>query len=323
MDLKDIHSFFVGGSPVTLRRQPILRQRLAQGAAERHINMNGDIMTGQMYVQAFIQRNPCSDIPVLLWHGGGMTGVNWETTPDGRPGWLQGLLNDGWNVYVCDAVERGRAGWSPYPEVWSQPPLFRTKNEAWQMFRIGPTDGYHTDSLRRRAFPGSRFPVADFDYFACQWVPRWSGHETLTTAAYEALLDITGPAIVIGHSQGGGFALRLAMQRPEDVLAVVALEPSGAPDDPLIPRRYPPHLVLWGDHFSEHAIWRDYRGTVEKHCSQLRQAGVRVNERDLPALDIHGNSHFLMLDNNSDMLLAGVTTWLRSRLSLPGRGTDG
>ncbi len=72
----------------------------------------------------------------------------------------------------------------------------------------------------------------------------------------------------------------------------------------------------WGDHFSEHAIWRDYRRTVEQHCAQLRLRGTRVDERDLPVLDMHGNSHFLMLDNNSDLLLAGVTTWLRSRLFL-------
>lgn len=312
MNLKEIRSFFVGGTNITLQQQPVLRQRLAQGGEARDIDMNGDIMSGQMYVQAFIQNTPCSEIPVLLWHGGGMTGVNWETTPDGRPGWLQGLLQEGWNVYICDAVERGRAGWSPFPEVWTDPPLFRTKNEAWQMFRIGPADGYHHDPALRTVFRDSRFPVTAFDYFACQWVPRWSGHEAITSAAYEALLDLTGPCIVIGHSQGGGFALQMAAQRPQDILAVVALEPSGIPASSLPDGSNPAHLVLWGDHISEHPVWKKYRNTVNGYIRQLSSAGVRVDEIDLPATNIYGNSHFLMLDDNADILLDKITTWLRN-----------
>ncbi|MGG4625775.1 alpha/beta fold hydrolase [Serratia odorifera] len=313
MDLKEIRSFFVGGNDIRLRNQPRRRQRLAQGAAEREIDMNGDIVSGQMYVQAFIQNHPCSSIPILLWHGGGMTGANWESTPDGRPGWLQWLLQQGWNLYLCDAVERGRSGWSPVPEVWPQPPLFRTKNEAWQMFRIGPSDGYHQDPQQRQAFGDSRFPLHVFDYFACQWVPRWSGHEAITLSAYHALLDsIGGPCIIIGHSQGGGFALQMAVQRPQSVLAVVALEPSGAPQCADLNHAIPPHLVLWGDHFDQHAVWQDYRSTVANHLAKLRRRGIRVDEIDLPQRGIHGNSHFLMLDNNAQQLLTEVTTWLHT-----------
>jgi len=34
------------------------------------------------------------------------TGVTWETTPDGREGWLNYFLRKGWAVYNSDAVER-------------------------------------------------------------------------------------------------------------------------------------------------------------------------------------------------------------------------
>ena len=30
--------------------------------------------------------------PIVLLHGGGMTGAMWEQTPDGRPGWMQHFL---------------------------------------------------------------------------------------------------------------------------------------------------------------------------------------------------------------------------------------
>lgn len=45
--------------------------------------------------------------PLLLWHGGGMTGKSYETTPDGRPGWLSYFIRSGWKTYLSDAVERG------------------------------------------------------------------------------------------------------------------------------------------------------------------------------------------------------------------------
>ena len=36
-----------------------------------------------MYVQYVRLAEPRSPVPLLMWHDGGMTGVNWETTPDG------------------------------------------------------------------------------------------------------------------------------------------------------------------------------------------------------------------------------------------------
>ena len=47
-----------------------------------------------------------------MWHGGGLTGVTYETKPDGKPGWLNYFLRKGWDTYVSDAMERGRSGWT-------------------------------------------------------------------------------------------------------------------------------------------------------------------------------------------------------------------
>jgi hypothetical protein len=33
-----------------------------------------------------------------MWHGGGLTGVTYETTPDGRDGWLNMFIRKGWDV---------------------------------------------------------------------------------------------------------------------------------------------------------------------------------------------------------------------------------
>ena len=55
------------------------------------------------------------------------------------------FLNRGYDVYVSDAVERGRASWARYPEFFKSEPLFRSKKEAWELFRFGPTGSYEHD----------------------------------------------------------------------------------------------------------------------------------------------------------------------------------
>lgn len=306
--LRAIESFFISGRDVALQGLPVMQRRMAQGATPRTVDPNGTCVTGQMYVQAFRQQAPRHPLPVLLWHGGGMTGACWETTPDGRPGWLTWFLRHGFDVLVSDAVERGRAGWSRWPEIYADAPIFRTKNEAWETFRFGPEGGWHDDPARRGTHAPLLFPVAAMDALACQFVPRWADHEAITMDAYAALLDHVGPCIVVAHSQGGGFALQAAQIRPEIVRAVVALEPSGAPAPTAT--LLPPHLILWGDRVRAHAEWSRYRDVVDAYARSIAAGGTIVRTIDLPEEGVIGNSHMLMMDENSDALAARVTAWL-------------
>ena len=310
--LREIRSFFVGGSIRSLQGLPIEQRRLAHNGQARSVDPNGDYVSGQMYVQAYLQARPTRRVPLLLWHGGGMTGANWETTPDGRPGWLAFFLRAGFDVYVSDAVERGRSGWSRWPEIYADAPLHRTLDEGWDMFRIGPCDGYASTAVARRALAGQQFPVDGFDTFAAQWVPRWANHEAMTLAAYDALLQQVGPCIVLGHSQGGGFALEAVRRRPQQVAAVVAVEPSGAPQTSPVEdmAALPPHLYVWGDHIAGHPVWLRYRANVDAHAAALKAAGARADVCDLPREGICGNSHFPMMDRNSDAVATRVLRWL-------------
>lgn len=309
--LRSIDSFHVNGEVRTLSGLPVEQRVLAQGAAARPVDPNGDHMTGQMYCQAYRLAEPRHALPVLLWHGGGMTGTNWETTPDGRPGWLWRFLQAGYDVIVSDAVERGRSSWSCYPEIYASAPIFRTLDEAWDMFRLGPANGYATDSGKRVAFPEQQFPLDYFDQFAKQWVPRWAGHEAITSAAYDALIERVGPCVVVGHSQGGGFAMLAAQRQPALVRAVVALEPSGAPAfDTSVTEPRPPHLTVWGDTIRSHPVWQRYHATVEAYGAALEASGATADVLDLPQQNIHGNSHFLMMDRNADTIFQKVEAWL-------------
>jgi hypothetical protein len=64
------------------------RERISTPGVPVHfIDPNGEIMVAQMYVQYVRLARPRAAAPLMMWHGGGMTGANWETTPDRRAGW--------------------------------------------------------------------------------------------------------------------------------------------------------------------------------------------------------------------------------------------
>src|SRR5207245_112927 len=140
-------------------------------------------------------------VPLLMWHGGGLTGVTYETRPDGREGWLTYFVRQGWDVYNSDAVERGRAGWAMYPDIFKSEPVFLTKANPFERFRIGQGAGsYSPDPAKQRVLPGSQFPVAAYDNFVKQNVPRWTTTDDAILRAYVAEIDKVCPCAILFHS---------------------------------------------------------------------------------------------------------------------------
>ena len=203
----DIGSFHVGGRAVSLSGLPTKDVVFTAGSAPVKVDPNGDFEVEQMYVQYVKLAQPKAKYPLLLWHGGGLTGVTWETKPDGKPGWQAFFLRAGHDVYVSDAVERGRASWARYPEIFTSEPLFRTKKQAWEDFRIGAVGSYKVNPAERVALPGQLFPVESFDQFIKQGVPRWSTTDAQIQAAYNQLVQKVVP--VRDHRAQPGRQLRL------------------------------------------------------------------------------------------------------------------
>ncbi|TDR88156.1 alpha/beta fold hydrolase [Enterovirga rhinocerotis] len=311
----EIGSFHVGGGVLTLEGLPLRERISTPGGPVHHVDPNGEIFAGQMYVQFVRLAQPRSPLPLLMWHGGGMTGVNWETTPDGRPGWQMYFLRAGFHTYVSDAVERGRSSFAPFPQVYDDAPFFRTAREAWEeTFRFGPPGSWNADPALRRPYPDLRFPAAHIEKFMAQFVPRWDGNDARTQSAYDSLIQkMDGGTIILTHSQGGNFGLTAALHAPDRVKAVISLEPSGAPDPSTSDARLVadvPHLFIWGDYLDRHEFWRRSRPAAERWRDALRLAGCEVEWIDLPARGITGNSHALMADDNSDAIAGLVLEWL-------------
>lgn len=309
LHVNSVGSFHIGGYAVTLTGLPERTMALTKGGPERMFSANGEYETGQMYARYVRLAEPKARWPLLFWHGGGMTGATWETKPDGDPGWESWFLHAGHDVFVSDAVERGRASWSRFPEIYPDAPHFRSKRECWDLFRFGPPESYPT----RQSFPDTLFPVACFDQFAKQIVPRWAGNDAATQAAYDALIERIGPSVVMTHSQGGAFGFTAALHAPATVRAVIAVEPSGAPDPDgldLTELRHVPHLLVLGDHIEGNPYWTALLGRVNRYLAALRDAGGTADVLDLPALGIRGNSHFPMMDRNSDVVAGMVQDWM-------------
>jgi len=287
--LRDFGSYVAGGRIVEVTEGVLKTIEFTPGASYT-IDPRGHFAVEQAYVQYFIPGRRNAAPPVVLVHGGGLTGACWETTPDGRPGWLHGLLARGFEVHVMDAVERGRAGFAP--DLWPGRPVLRSMEEAWTLFRIGPPEGF----AARKAFARQRFPIAAFETFARSFVPRWFGTAPAQIAALRAVLARTGPALIVCHSQGSELALAAQAAAPGHVAALVALEPT------MVPETVPdlPIVLVTGDFLGTAPFWRD---RLKDWTELAEQPGVTWI--DAAALG-GGNSHMLMMDDNADAVLAVV-----------------
>src|SRR5437016_9442484 len=69
------------------------------------------VMSGQLYVEFQIPSKQTHEWPIMMIHGGGQSGTNFTGTPDGREGWAQFFLRQGYAIYVVDQPGRGRAAY--------------------------------------------------------------------------------------------------------------------------------------------------------------------------------------------------------------------
>ncbi len=317
IQLKNVSSYFVGGENKTISGAGVRNVSYSLSGVSRPYSIDGDYEYGQMYVQVYEQAQARYQAPLLMWHGGGMTGTVWESTANGEPGWLDYFLKEGYSVYVSDAVERGRSGFDP-TAVMNGTPLFRSKQEAWELFRIGTKEGYCDSAEERIPFPGAQFPAASFDFYCRSFVPRFEGNRGQIVAAYKQMIGELPESIIMAHSQGGGFALQVVSETPLPVKAVVAVEPSGAPEltDDVDWKAVGkiPHLIVWGDHFEQHKVWQSYRSSVDRYVDKVRKNEGNIDVISLPSIGISGNSHCPMSDLNSEQVADVIAAWLREKL---------
>ena len=322
--LRDMGSFHVGGRDVEVSGKPVKEVVFTPGGVPAKVDPNGTYSVEAMYVQYFLPADRRGTLPLLMWHGGGLTGVTWETTPDGREGWMNYFIKQGWDVYNSDAVERGRAGWAMTPEIFKGEPVFLAKPNPFERFRIGQGAGsYSPDPAKQKLMPASQFPVEGYDNFVKQSVPRWTTTDEAIIRAYTALVDKVCPCVILFHSQAGQFGFKVAQARPDKVKALIAVEPAGHGDlKQAAVLKDIPILAIYGDNIALDSRWPQIRKNGVDFLSEIWRLGGKVNIVDLPEVGIRGNSHMLMMDRNNLQVATLIQEWLEKQGLWKSQGTE-
>lgn len=293
---------------------------------------------GPMYVEWEAPKLISRPYPVVLMHGGGFQGTEWFDTPDGRPGWAQRLVEDGYTVLVIDRPGHGR---SPFhvQTMGEMGPAFSYENG--QKIYFPGTDKRHTQ------WPFAVNDGAAMDEFIAGYGPLPADlaySQTLDADRMAALLDRIGPAILITHSASGPDGWLTADRRPDLVKMIVAVEPMGPPfaEIPNIgimdwgpaaaPLNFSPPMTSAAE--LKHKKPGSYRlpSLIDKPilivtaeasafaaaspptAAFLNAAGASAEVLHLPDHGVLGNGHGLIYEKNSDEALAPVLDWINRHI---------
>jgi len=182
----------------------------------------GTVIEGQMYVGFQLVANKKHPYPLVLVHGGGGQSTDYMGTPDGRDGWLDYFLAEGFDVYFVDRPAHGR---SP-------------NNIAYGALRPPATTELMTNVFlaQSKQYPGGGGPQTKENI---QHTASSEPGPTVSNAVLQEdlaeLLDHIGPAIMVTHSAGGASGWLAMAARPDKVKGVLAIEPVMGITDNLAP----------------------------------------------------------------------------------------
>lgn len=233
------------------------------GVERADLAMGSYINGKQMYVEYWVPREVKHPYPIVLVHGGGGQGLDWMGTPDGRRGWAQILLEQGYRVYVVDRPGHGRSPLHPElhrafppqagtlenisgrftppnPTATAQPGPFQHLHNQWVgEGTVGSRDLDQFVASQGGSYvfvpqpPGAPGPGAGA---RTDGVPPPAAPNQTNIIAHTAwrergamLLDKIGPAVIMTHSAGGPFGWLVAEARPHLVKGIVAIEGGGQP----------------------------------------------------------------------------------------------
>jgi pimeloyl-ACP methyl ester carboxylesterase len=187
-------------------------------------------MHSQMYVEVRVPAKQTHPHPIIMVHGGTMSGTNFTGTPDGREGWAQYFVRQGYAVYVVDQPGRGRSGFLPAAHGAMrnvESGNSASRFVAQEKFKLWPQAALHTQ------WPGTGEPndpaTLQLSQSQLPAIADFSRQQVLNRDALIALLEKIGPSVLLVHSQAGAFGWPVADSKPELVKAILAIEPNGPP----------------------------------------------------------------------------------------------
>ncbi|KAG9951431.1 alpha/beta-hydrolase, partial [Aureobasidium melanogenum] len=192
----------------------------------------GNLTYDQLYVEKL---TPATGVkqskPVVLFHGGGTSGVTWLNTPDNRKGFASHFLDYGYQVYIVDQTSVGRGSAEDLSDYVMR--IGSTAEISEKGFTAPELTDAYPQSQQHTQWPGSGVkgdPI--FDAFESTFIPLTSNmtvQELSMRSSGCQLLSLIGPSFLISHSIGALHPLLLSNDCPSLVAGNINLEPGNIP----------------------------------------------------------------------------------------------
>lgn len=276
---------------------------------------------------------PTADIraTVVMIHGGAHSGACFMTTPDNRSGWAYDFLRRGYRVIVPDWPGIGRSGYIETDKLNADCVVaglgklidFVGTPVIVLVHSMSGPFGFSLVELHRSLItsliaiapgpPGNIQPVPEVIYqdqeiievqgVALKWTIRKSGLiPPSDKLLYEKLIGSSTrfPMLAIDNYRASLLALPsgLLYQRQNVMGSQLKVEEGSVFQDF-------PVLVVTGSNDTDHPWSAD-----EETVAWLASLGAKVTFRYLPDVNIHGNGHMLMLEDNSAEIAEMIIDWL-------------
>lgn len=282
-----------------------------------------------------VPQNP-RQYPLFFLHGYGQHTRTWDTTPDGRDGFRNIFLSDGYPVYLINQPRRADAGRATVSYTINATP----DDQFWYgQFRMG---------LWPKFYEGSAFPQDEksLDQFFRQITPDTAPFDLEVNAdAIVAAFDQVGANVFVTHSQGCSVGWSVGI-KSDKIKGLVAYEPGmGFPfpegeapeaipnagffnaNAPLeIPlkdferlTRYP-IVIYYGDFIPKKPtdnpyqdFWRASVEMARKFADCINRHGGDAQVVELPDVGVTGNSHFAFAEKNNVEVAKVLQDWLHEK----------
>ena len=298
-----------------------------------HPKAEGQTLHGDHAVFHYqIPQNPRT-YPLVFLHGFGQHTRTWDTTPDGRDGFRNMFLEDGYPVYLVNEPRIADAGRATVTYTINATP----DDQFWYgQFRMG---------LWPNFYEGSAFPqdAASMNQFFRQMTPDTAPFDVeVEAAAIVEAFEQMGDNIFVTHSRGCNVGWSVGM-KSDKIKGMVAYEPgmgfpfpkgeepkeiSNAgffgPNKPTVVSleefenltRYP-IVIYYGDFIPDEPTDNPYQDFWRAAVQMAREFAACVNRHggdaqviELPDLGIKGNTHFLFAEKNNEQVAQVLKDWL-------------
>lgn len=193
---------------------------------------SGNITADQLYVEKLTPSGGATQAkPLVFFHGGAVSGVQWLNTPDNRKGFASYFLDQGYMVYLLDHTGVGRSSQEDTTDyvLWNS----TTVEGVASGFTDPQADPTYPQAVLHTQWPGTGNKgdpyFTAFSKAVIPFTKNWEYGELSMRASGCALLELLGPSYLVSHSSGAQYPIVLSNDCPQYVAGNINLEHSTQP----------------------------------------------------------------------------------------------